>query len=68
VLEGRYSWVEEGIVDPSGAGPMIQSQPEGIETQRSDEVASAGTGNSNGHGERPSNPQGDADKDIRATA
>jgi len=23
VLDGRYSWVEEGIVDPSGEGPMI---------------------------------------------
>jgi hypothetical protein len=47
---------------------MIQPQPEGIETEQSDEVASAGTGNSNGHGERPVDPHGDADKDIRATA
>jgi hypothetical protein len=23
VLEGRYGWLEEGIVDPSGDGPMI---------------------------------------------
>jgi hypothetical protein len=23
VLDGRYKWVEEGIVDPSGEGPMI---------------------------------------------
>src|SRR4051794_17435202 len=78
VLEGRYSWVEEGIIDPSGDGPMIQEQPEGIETKRDDEVASAGTGNSNGNGnarqastggkKRPANPKGDADKDIRATA
>ncbi|MFL5894067.1 MAG: acyl-CoA dehydrogenase family protein [Thermoleophilaceae bacterium] len=31
VLDGRYSWVEEGIVDPSGEGPMIAEQPEGVE-------------------------------------
>src|SRR3954447_18476237 len=71
VLEGRYTWVEEGIIDPSGEGPMIQPQPEGIETKRNDEVASAGTGNGNGNGNgtnRPANPEGDADKDIRATA
>jgi Acyl-CoA dehydrogenase, C-terminal domain len=41
VLEGRYAWVEEGIVDPSGAGPMIQPQPEGIETKNEQEVATA---------------------------
>jgi alkylation response protein AidB-like acyl-CoA dehydrogenase len=23
VLEGRYTWVEEGVIDPSGDGPMI---------------------------------------------
>src|SRR5579875_898046 len=28
LLEGRYSWLEEGILDPSGEGPMIASQPE----------------------------------------
>lgn len=32
VLEGRYQWVEEGILDPSGDGPMIADQPEGVET------------------------------------
>jgi hypothetical protein len=71
VLDGRYKWIEDGVIDPSGEGPMIQSQPEGVETKRSDEVASAGTGNSNGNGnreKRPANPEGDADKDIRATA
>jgi hypothetical protein len=28
LLEGRYSWLEEGILDPSGDGPMIAGQPE----------------------------------------
>jgi hypothetical protein len=23
VLEGRYAWLEEGVLDPSGEGPMI---------------------------------------------
>jgi len=27
VLEGRYAWLEHGIVDPSGDGPMIAEQP-----------------------------------------
>jgi alkylation response protein AidB-like acyl-CoA dehydrogenase len=27
VLEGRYEWFEEGIIDPSGEGPMIAQQP-----------------------------------------
>jgi hypothetical protein len=26
VLDGRYKWVEEGIVDPSGPGPMIAAE------------------------------------------
>jgi alkylation response protein AidB-like acyl-CoA dehydrogenase len=30
VLEGRYEWLEEGIIDPSGEGPMIAEQPEGV--------------------------------------
>jgi hypothetical protein len=67
VLDGRYSWVEEGIVDPSGDGPMI---PEEIKSeQRNAEVAAAGSGNGNGNGKRrPANPKGEPDKDIRATA
>jgi hypothetical protein len=28
LLEGRYQWLEEGILDPSGDGPMIAGQPE----------------------------------------
>jgi hypothetical protein len=68
VLDGRYTFVEEGVVDPSGDGPMIAAQPEGVETKRDDEVASAGSGNGKRNGERPANPTGDAEKDIRATA
>jgi alkylation response protein AidB-like acyl-CoA dehydrogenase len=28
LLEGRYRWLEEGILDPSGDGPMAAGQPE----------------------------------------
>jgi alkylation response protein AidB-like acyl-CoA dehydrogenase len=67
ILEGRYTWVEEGVIDPSGDGPMIPSE---IKTEQRDaEVASAGTGNGHENGQtRPANPKGDPDKDIRATA
>ncbi len=27
VLEGRHTWLEQGIADPSGDGPMIAEQP-----------------------------------------
>ncbi|MBA2341876.1 MAG: acyl-CoA dehydrogenase family protein [Thermoleophilaceae bacterium] len=27
VLAGRYGWLEEGILDPSGEGPLIAGQP-----------------------------------------
>jgi hypothetical protein len=27
VLDGRYTWLEQGIIDPSGEGPMISEQP-----------------------------------------
>jgi hypothetical protein len=30
VLEGRYSWLEATIADPSGEGPMIAEQPEEV--------------------------------------
>src|SRR3954453_5299589 len=67
VLAGRYSWVGEGIIDPSGDGPMITEDSKS--EQRNAEVASAGSGNGNGNGTtRPANPKGGADKDIRATA
>src|SRR5215211_3486894 len=30
VLEGRHTWIEDGIADPSGDGPMIAEQPEAV--------------------------------------
>src|SRR3954449_6432384 len=30
VLEGRYTWLEEGVADPSGDGPAIAGQPEPV--------------------------------------
>jgi alkylation response protein AidB-like acyl-CoA dehydrogenase len=30
VLEGRYDWLEEGIVDPSGEGPTVAEQPAAV--------------------------------------
>ncbi len=32
VLEGRYKWIEEGIADPSGEGPMIPDEVKQPET------------------------------------
>ena len=34
VLEGRHTWLEEGIADPSGDGPMIAPQPEEVSRAR----------------------------------
>ena len=31
VLDGRFTWVEEGVADPSGDGPMIASQPDSVD-------------------------------------
>ena len=31
VLDGRFTWVEEGIADPSGDGPMIAAQPDSVD-------------------------------------
>ncbi len=47
VLDGRYKWLEEGVADPSGDGPMIAGQPEaGGEVESSLEATEAQT---NGH-------------------
>ena len=34
VLEGRHTWLEEGIADPSGDGPMIADQPPEVSKAR----------------------------------
>ena len=34
VLAGRYTWLEEGISDPSGDGPMIAGQPAEVSGQQ----------------------------------
>src|SRR3954452_20005911 len=34
VLEGRHTWLEEGIADPSGDGPMIAGQPPEVSKAR----------------------------------
>jgi alkylation response protein AidB-like acyl-CoA dehydrogenase len=40
VLEGRYTFIEEGVIDPSGDGPMVASQPEGVTEEKASEAAS----------------------------
>jgi alkylation response protein AidB-like acyl-CoA dehydrogenase len=37
-LEGRYAWLDEGIMDPSGSGPAVAGQPTGGDTEPSDAV------------------------------
>jgi hypothetical protein len=32
VLEGRYLWLEDGVADPSGSGPLVAEQPEAVKT------------------------------------
>jgi alkylation response protein AidB-like acyl-CoA dehydrogenase len=42
VLEGRFKWIEEGIPDPSGEGPMIASQPAAVSEESPAEAAQDG--------------------------
>ncbi|HEX8119943.1 MAG TPA: acyl-CoA dehydrogenase, partial [Solirubrobacteraceae bacterium] len=42
VLEGRHTWIEEGILDPSGAGPQIADDNQGETAPVADERERAG--------------------------
>src|SRR4051812_2614427 len=42
VLEGRYTWLEEGVADPSGDGPMIAGQPEDLAAEPAPDVSTNG--------------------------
>jgi alkylation response protein AidB-like acyl-CoA dehydrogenase len=37
VLDGRYEWIEQGLPDPSGEGPMIADEPPAAAGQEADE-------------------------------
>ena len=43
LLDGRYAWLEEDILDPSGDGPMIAEQPDQAE-ERAAQAAGSGNG------------------------
>lgn len=55
VLEGRYLWLEEGIIDPSGEGPMIAEQPDGV-PEAGEEPESSRAPSSNGGSESVEEP------------
>ena len=52
VLEGRFTWVEEGIADPSGDGPMIAEQPEAVRDTGEQQESRAATAEAS-HGAPP---------------
>ena len=65
VLKGRYTWLEEGIADPSGDGPIIRAdQPDAKEVADEGEAKSsrkadeehAGNGNGAGNGKPATQP------------
>jgi hypothetical protein len=56
VLDGRYAWLEEGVADPSGAGPVVAAQPDAVEaagTEGADASSRASTAQQNGNGAKP---------------
>ena len=55
VLKGRYLWLEEGIIDPSGEGPMIAEQPDGV-PEAGEEPESSRAPSSNGGSESVEGP------------
>ena len=57
ILSGRYRWLEDGIVDPSGEGPMIPAEV--IEGASGEAVAAAGADGGagvNGHASAAEQP------------
>ena len=50
-MDGRYEWLEEGILDPSGAGPMVAEQPAGVpESDDADSIPADPEATGNGSG------------------
>jgi len=45
VMDGRHTWIEEGIVDPAGEGPMVAEQPEGVEEAKEKEKPASSSSN-----------------------
>ena len=50
VMDGRYAWIEEGIVDPAEGhgGDAVTAQPEGVEEAKDSEPEPAGSENGGG--------------------
>jgi len=60
VLNGRYEWLEEGIIDPSGSGPLVAEQPDAVQDKAGEQEESldasqeqGSNGASNGHSAAP---------------
>ena len=56
VLDGRYTWLEEGIPDPSGEGPMIAGQPDAASDQPAAEAQADRDGGKRRRGFRRKKP------------